>query len=700
MRIARLTISNFRAIDHVDLQGLADTVVIAGPNGCGKSCVFDAIRLVKSVYGGYQRNEWQSWFGEFQINVNKPTGDLSGLFQAKDRPIEVTAIFALSAAEQAHLRRLARELLTELVWKEVAPESASWRSIDAAPLAANLRVHQPEVERLVAENLPGLLTDIELPFHTARVTIAPDGRVDTAPSRMLELVFSHYDPQHIGIIDYHGPTRNYGREQLGGINLSIESSEDRLRQHALYNYANKYANLKTEMAASYVRHLLARQANPEAALDDSLSSTLKELFATFFPGKEFLGPQPTDDGRLLFRVRTPSGSEHDIDDLSSGEKEVLYGYLRLRNSSPRHSVLLIDEPELHLNPRLISGLASFYHRHLGVGLGNQLWLVTHSDTLIREAVGQSGFSVLHMQPAGRDRGANQASPIEAAEDLQRAVIDLVGDLAAYRPGAKIVVFEGAGDSQFDVRMVCTLFPHFQSVANPISGGNKRRVAQLYGLLDDARQAGHIPGSFYAVTDADGEPVPGGGAPTVFAWDVYHIENYLLAPEFIHRVLVDLNRAVGDVETVPLVSSALKSCARETVPSLVIHQLQGAVNKALLPCLAIRVDPDAVDAAAAMADAVRRSEQRVSAEAAGKLTAGALGRMADDVRAQANEWLGTDQWRSRLRGRDVLRRFVGRYGGGVAYEVFRDLVIARMRDLEYQPIGMGQVLNKILSHRLV
>lgn len=76
-----------------------------------------------------------------------------------------------------------------------------------------------------------------------------------------------------------------GREQIGGINLSIESDDERLRQSALYNYSNKYANLKTEMAGSYVRHLLAKQANPAAEEDDSLSRTLKELFSTFFPGK-------------------------------------------------------------------------------------------------------------------------------------------------------------------------------------------------------------------------------------------------------------------------------------------------------------------------------------------------------------------------------------------------------------------------------
>ena len=57
MKIVYLLVENFRAIRKVEFTGLRDMVVIAGPNGCGKSCILDSIRLFKSIYGGYQPNE-------------------------------------------------------------------------------------------------------------------------------------------------------------------------------------------------------------------------------------------------------------------------------------------------------------------------------------------------------------------------------------------------------------------------------------------------------------------------------------------------------------------------------------------------------------------------------------------------------------------------------------------------------------------
>ena len=70
MKIEALRISNFRGITELQFEKLGNMVIIAGQNGSGKSCLFDGIRLLKSVYGGYQANEWQQWMGEFQISLS------------------------------------------------------------------------------------------------------------------------------------------------------------------------------------------------------------------------------------------------------------------------------------------------------------------------------------------------------------------------------------------------------------------------------------------------------------------------------------------------------------------------------------------------------------------------------------------------------------------------------------------------------
>ncbi len=242
-------------------------------------------------------------------------------------------------------------MLEELVWKSVVPAlNDPWLRARSA-LAAEIRVHKPTVDARVKELKPRILQQLDNPVQQGQLEISPTGDATTHQNVLLELIFSSFHPKHIGLIDYHGSHRNYGREELGGINLNLDQEEDRYRTTSLYNSSQKYENIKSEMAAEYVRQALRSMAGEDCNdPGNTLSSTLQELFTIFFPGKAFLGPVPTEDGNLSFPVQIEGGGTHDINELSSGEKEVLFGYLRLRNSAPKHSVILLDEPELHLNP--------------------------------------------------------------------------------------------------------------------------------------------------------------------------------------------------------------------------------------------------------------------------------------------------------------------------------------------------------------
>ena len=396
MHIRSLQVENFKAITSVNLEGLGGMVVVAGPNGCGKSCLLDAIRLLKSVTGDYNRGEAQSWFGEFQIATPSGRGHaLREVFQDRSKSLRLAMTIELAASEREYLLLNAREVVEHQLLRDLNQQDIMPHMMQTGPTAALYRQQLDGQRGALDQAVAALKEDLVKAVHFAEVTVSPSGQEQISVSDTLALVFSTFRPEHLGIFDYHGAARHFAREQVGGVTLTGEGYAAQLRQGALYNYASKYSNIKTEMASDYVRDLIAKQSGA-AVRRSPLYETLAELFRTFFPGKEFVGPTPTADGQILFQVRTASGL-HDLNELSSGEKEIVFGYLRLRNSAPRNSVIMLDEPELHLNPRLMRGLASFYKTHVSDAMGSQIWMVTHSDALIRDAIMVPGFSVYHLQ---------------------------------------------------------------------------------------------------------------------------------------------------------------------------------------------------------------------------------------------------------------------------------------------------------------
>jgi AAA domain, putative AbiEii toxin, Type IV TA system/Protein of unknown function (DUF4435) len=694
MKIERLEIENFRAVRRALLTNLNDTVVVAGPNGCDKSCLFDAIRLLKSTYGEYQRNEWQQWFGEFHVNLQ-----LLKLFHDRSREVRVSARFVLSQSEQDYIRTHCLELCKTLLWSTISPKGRYTAATNTPSLASQLREHGDKVDADASAASSAIIAQLERPYFDVDVSVSTSLDIRAANCELAEMVFSTYDPDHIGIIDFHGAHRNYQREQLAGINLNISSADNQLRQHALYGISSKYANIKSQMAGHYIRDLLMREAeqNPLPS-GESLIETLKDLFGTFFPDKTFDGPHPLPDGGLEFPVALTSGAVHDIDELSSGEKEILYGYLRLRDTSPRHSILLLDEPELHLNPRLIKGLPQFYQRHLGKALGNQIWLITHSDAFLRQAVGQPEFSVFHMKgPTEVKENEGQIAAIVAPDELGSAIMSLVGDLPSWRPEGKHVIFEGDQDVEFDVRMTCSLFPQFERLVNPIAGKSKSQVRRLHRLLEDAEATGRLPGRFYAIVDGDGEVEDDLRSARIFTWNVYQIENYLLEPKYILCALRDLTRWELTEEQL---TETLRECALSTLSDLVGHRLEQSANRSLVQEIKTRTSRKEGQIAAELGEAISLSVKRIKELSSSGLSFEALEREEKVIRNKLLQDLKEDSWRVTFKGRDILKRFVhdvvSKHVARIGYEEFRDLIIGRMRDAKFEPHGRREVIHAILE----
>ena len=695
MHIRSLYIENFRAIRQLELRDLPNAIVVAGPNGCGKSSLFDAIRLLKSAYGQYNPNEYQSFFQEFQINVQRLNQEGHRFFHDPTQLLHIKAEFELTDSEKNYLKNNAYNLVSNFFWGH--EQQVFSPIIGVNPLVVDpstRRAKEPHVTEEVNKFLKAFQPALEEKFHVAELSMEPRGEPLSKDSPVIELIFNLYQPKVLGVVEYHGANRNYGREQVGGLNLQISDSNQQHKQHALYNTENKYRNVKTEMAQSYIRQILAEKAGRSFPEQNDLNQTLNELFEVFLPGKEFIGPIPTEEGGLSFPVRLENGREIDIDELSSGEKEVLLGYLRLRSNSPKNSIILLDEPELHLNPRLIRGLPHFYQKHLGKTLDNQLFLVTHSDALLREAVEDSEYAVYHMQPAhATDPNSNQAIPVSAGSEIERVVIDLVGDLATYSPRSKIVIVEGDSESEFDVTLIKQLFPIFAERVNLISGGNKSGVKTLQVLLNKAADKGKLDAGFYSIVDKDYDGPELVESIRQYSWNVYHIENYLLEPFYISEVLKKISLEQNHLSEKEIENKIL-DCANETIENILRIQLNKWIHSQLIKCINLGFDPQ-LTLIQGFSEATQRSLNNIDTTVKNQLTTEKLKQKDEELRNELNTAIQNNTWKTIFRGRDILKRFVGEING-VNYETFRNLIVNQMRETGYQPPEMKIIINTILS----
>lgn len=699
MRIIDLHIANFKAIDQISLEDLTDVVVIAGANGSGKSTIFDAIRFWKSTIGSYQKGELQNWLTELGFGNNNNNTSLLSAHQNKDEPFSILASISLSQVEIDYLKENARELLAFYFYKTnaqsnvMAPSVLTMQNLD---LVDDFRNQKQGIMQQVEASVFHINLLEPNKIITGSVEVNPSGNINMNAPFVLQLVLSIFVDE-IGIIEHYGPQRTFGREQVQSLNLAIETQVRSQRQgNVLYNQASKYSSVKTELASAYVRGLISERAGADPLSNESLEKAVTELFVQFIPGKKFMGVTPNQTGALSFDVKTSAGL-HDISELSSGEKELIYGYLRLKNSGLKNSVILIDEPELHLNPRLTDGLPDFYYRHIGRPLNNQLWLVTHSDTILRQSVGYDGFRVFHMKTVGNyEAGESQIVEVTAQSEINRAIIDLVGDLAAFKPGGKLVIIEGGGASEFDKGLIQRLFPEFAQRVNLISSESKSRVQALHSLLEKIGIEGDLFSGVYAITDAD-DNVAAGNATLpkgTYQWDVYHIENYLVNPFFIRKVMID-NLLISEEIPESTIYDWLREAAESTKDTLIRHEMENIVRKAIYSSIKVNTDRSSKFEIAKLSEAADKSVEKIRLLLEDSLSPISLSLLKEKTESRLDEALKSNLWIDTFRGREVLNAFVDARGKNkISYESLRNQIGARMRDVEYQPIGMGQVLNAI------
>ena len=87
----------------------------------------------------------------------------------------------------------------------------------------------------------------------------------------------------------------------------------------------------------------------------------------------------SQDGKNIPIFENSSGDKFDINELSSGEKQLFLRTLAIKMLNPENSVILIDEPELSLHPKWQQRIVDVYRK---IGKNNQIIIATHSPHIL------------------------------------------------------------------------------------------------------------------------------------------------------------------------------------------------------------------------------------------------------------------------------------------------------------------------------
>ena len=369
--------------------------------------------------------------------------------------------------------------------------------------------------------------------------------------------------------------------------------------------------------------------------------------------------------------------------------------------APRQSVLLIDEPELHLNPGLVQGLPRFYEKYIAEDLDNQIWLVTHSDRFLREALDTEGMAIYHMQHPTAGTHGNQLQKIDRGSNLDAILIDLVGDLASYRPGGTTVLLEGE-NGRFDEKMVRRLFPELANRVNFISAGTKSNVQKLQDMVASMKDKGQIQGDVWSIIDPDDElwnrePKKRGQTRE---WDVYHIENYLLEPEFILKALQTIDLECGGLSSERDVEQRLGASAEKIISQLVSNRMNNKIWREFRKHLPDwpKVETKSEGAQEPDLEGLRRNIA-ASASSIQELanlwnTAERLERGFEDERKSLQLSWQRGEWRKKFSGRKILQTFCGELIMNVEADNLRIAIVGEMAKEGYKPPGIVKIFDQI------
>jgi predicted ATPase len=379
--IERLRIRNFRVLRDVELDSLTPVTALLGPNGSGKSTVFDALDFLSESLRVGLRSAWNQRGGAADIVTHGAAG-----------PVELELTCRIENAVGRY------KLLIE---------------------------HDDDVLVVAEERLTWQPEGAEAPVDVLHFRRGDGGFANAGGWELVEL--SGPDLLGVSVV-----SQLAGKAEVGGFGRFIDEIRlSDLNLDAMRKGAKDDRTTRLEPDGRNVGAVVRR-------LRDGLPRDWEDIRASlrkYVPGLDDIEPFRQGDGSWIVRLREQGKEDLVAPENISDGTLLLLGYLvALRTDS---SVLLIEEPENQVHPRLHYSLAEDAR---GAG-ADQVMVATHAprfvDALLPDEVWT--FARGHDGYAETKRASDEAAVVRMVEsggalgDLWTEGYLRFGDPLAERP---------------------------------------------------------------------------------------------------------------------------------------------------------------------------------------------------------------------------------------------------------------------------
>lgn len=469
--------------------------------------------------------------------------------------------------------------------------------------------------------------------------------------------------QYVGSLVQIDSHRNIQTTQYKQVSWQVVDPDDADTPSNFYyqNFTSRwqdFMNYIHQKVAAYQNQLATEVINGTDITAKTIKEKLphplekyKNIFSSLLPGKILLDIDPASPRE--FQYQDSIGTILSFNSLSSGEQEVVKVLFDVARKDIKDSVIIVDEPELHLHPTLTFKLIETL-KTVGDHT-NQFIFLTHSADLISTYYSTGNVYFIDSEQGG----SNQAHKLSDLNHSHKEIVDLIGEnLGLFAVGKKLVFVEGE-DSSIDRLVYHSIAQKYLPDAKIIPVGSVENLITLNAFEEQIRNS--IFGiDLYMIRDKDGlspaQITSLEQSGKIKCLNRRHIENYFLDADILFKVAVKLYLTTTKTEiTQQYIDEQLKNIASGQVKLNLLQNTKEHIsinhnfNIPTVKSLDSKIIDDVINEFSSETNDVLN-------KLASDLSGANLKSWMEIEKKRLEDSLTNDSWKNEFRGKNIFSKF--------------------------------------------